>query len=91
VVVNVLGRESFDQAHIPGSLCIPADDQSFTERVENTVGGKNKKLVVYCASFECNASPKAARRLEQAGFSQVYDFEGGLADWRAAGYPVEKN
>jgi CBS domain-containing protein len=34
-------------------------------------------------------SPRAACRLEQLGFEKVYDYVGGIADWKAAGLPVE--
>ena len=34
-------------------------------------------------------SPRAACRLEALGFGQVYDYVLGIADWRAAGLPVE--
>lgn len=34
-------------------------------------------------------SPRAACRLEQLGFERVYDYVGGIADWKAAGLPVE--
>src|SRR5260370_8526608 len=34
-------------------------------------------------------SPRAACRLEALGFTEVYDFVGGKADWLAAGLPSE--
>jgi predicted transcriptional regulator len=34
-------------------------------------------------------SPRAAWRLEQLGFTRVYDYVGGKADWLAAGLPTE--
>ena len=34
-------------------------------------------------------SPRAACRLESLGFERVYDYVAGIADWRAAGLPVE--
>jgi CBS domain-containing protein len=34
-------------------------------------------------------SPRAAWRLESLGFSQVYDYVAGKADWGAAGLPRE--
>ncbi len=34
-------------------------------------------------------SPRAACRLEALGFEEVYDYELGIADWKAAGLPVE--
>lgn len=34
-------------------------------------------------------SPRAACRLERLGFDQVYDYVLGIADWKAAGLPIE--
>ncbi len=34
-------------------------------------------------------SPRAAWRLESLGFTKVYDYVGGKADWIAAGLPAE--
>lgn len=34
-------------------------------------------------------SPRAACRLETLGFTTVYDYTGGKADWLAAGLPTE--
>ena len=34
-------------------------------------------------------SPRAAGRLESIGFGRVYDYVLGIADWKAAGLPVE--
>jgi CBS domain-containing protein len=34
-------------------------------------------------------SPRAAWRLEQLGFTQVYDYTAGKVDWLAAGRPTE--
>ena len=34
-------------------------------------------------------SPRAAWRLESLGFTEVYDYPGGKADWGAFGLPIE--
>ena len=34
-------------------------------------------------------SPRAACRLERIGFERVYDYVGGIADWKGAGLPLE--
>jgi rhodanese-related sulfurtransferase len=81
VLINVLPREKFNERHIRTSINIPVAEDDFTGRVESVAGSKERKIVVYCASFDCDASPKAARKLEQAGFSKVYDYEGGTEDW----------
>jgi hypothetical protein len=35
-------------------------------------------------------SPRAAWRLESIGFTQVYDYAAGKADWGSAGLPLEE-
>ncbi|MCG5516796.1 MULTISPECIES: rhodanese-like domain-containing protein [unclassified Ectothiorhodospira] len=40
-------------------------------------GGKDRKIVVYCANFDCDASRKAAAKLDNTGFTDVLDYEGG--------------
>lgn len=81
VLVNVLPRDDFNERHIRTSINIPVDREDFVEQVEAVIGDKNRDTVVYCASFECRASPRAAHDLEEAGFDNVYDYEGGTADW----------
>ena len=81
VLINVLSPESFNKKHIRTSINIPQDDPNFEETVEKVAGSKDRKIVVYCADSDCQASPNAAKKLDEAGFSQVYDYEGGTKDW----------
>ena len=85
VLINVLPRDAFREKHIRTSINIPIEGEDFDETVRKVAGGKDRKVVVYCASFDCDASEKAAKRLEQAGFEQVYDYEGGTRDWFETG------
>jgi len=87
-LINVLSEEDFQKAHIPGSENIPLQSADFIRQVEHRMGGKDKPVVVYCASTQCDASPKAAQKLEEAGFTDVYDYEGGTQAWREAGREV---
>jgi rhodanese-related sulfurtransferase len=45
---------------------------------------------VYCASRSCTASPTLAQKLVDIGFTNVVDFEGGIAEWEHAGYRLER-
>lgn len=81
VLINVLPEDAFNERHIRTSINIPHERDDFVEKVEEVAGGKDRKVVVYCASFDCSASSKAAEKLENAGFTQVCDYEGGTADW----------
>ena len=82
LLVNVLSAQNFKEAHIPGSINIPLEETDFETQVEEAVDGKDKKIIVYCAGFECNASRKAAEKLEHAGFSNVMAYEGGIKEWQ---------
>ena len=87
-VVDVLPRESFEKHHLPGSINVPLETEGFADEVRRRTG-EDASVVVYCASESCDASPKAARQLEQAGFGEVYDFEAGIEGWREAGFALE--
>ena len=88
-LVNVLSSEDFRQGHIPASENVPLHADDFLERMEQIAGGKDKPVVVYCASDACDASPQAAQKLEEAGFTKVYDYTGGMEAWRSADQPIE--
>ena len=81
-LVNTLGAESFEKTLIPGAINVPLDSSDFASKVEQEAGGKNKPVVVYCASSHCNSSEKAAEELEVAGFTAVSRYTGGAAAWQ---------
>ncbi len=85
ILVNTLARDQFQKAHIPNSLNIPEQQPDFASQVEQAAGSKDQTIVVYCASEDCHSSEQAARKLEEAGFSNVYDYEGGSKSWSESG------
>ena len=85
IIINTLSPEDFKHTHIPESINIPQTADDFVEQAEQAAGGKDQPVVVYCASKQCDSSPKAAKKLEDAGFQQVYDYEGGAKAWQDAG------
>ena len=87
LLVNVLAPNYFQQVHIPNSINVAVDDldERALELWEN-----DDDIVVYCSSFTCDASPRAARILEELGFTNVSDFEGGLTDWEEADFPLHR-
>jgi rhodanese-related sulfurtransferase len=85
-LVEVLMPKEFQRLHIQGAENIPLKEigKQATSRF-----GREDTIVVYCADEQCQASPKAAEKLEAFGYRNVYDYEGGKQDWVEAGYPVE--
>jgi rhodanese-related sulfurtransferase len=87
VVVDVLSAESYAAGHIKGSISAPSDRMQ--EVAARRLPDKSARIVVYCASFECGASTSAAAALQKLGYTNVYDFKGGLKQWRELGGPME--
>jgi rhodanese-related sulfurtransferase len=89
LLVNVLDAPLFRKQHIPGSINIPVSDENFVNRTAEELGDTSRPVVVYCADSDCQASPRAARRLEDAGFTNVIDYEAGMKGWVDANRPVD--
>jgi len=87
-LIEVLAPEYYRKFHLPGALNVPLDEH-FDERVQEAVPDKDSPIVVYCYDAECQASTKAARRMEELGYREVFDYEGGKVDWQEAGLPTE--
>src|SRR5690349_9189899 len=81
LIINVLPQESFRERHIPGSINIPFKDGSFASEVEQRATSKDKYIVVYCASTDCNLSQRAMNTLKDAGFTNVHTYEEGVKGW----------
>lgn len=89
VVLNVLGEESFSRQHIPGSKNAPEGADDFADRIQDLVPDRGTHVVVYCQDEDCSASPRAAKKLVEMGYENVYDFEAGIQGWKESGRDVE--
>lgn len=89
-LVEVLDPKYFRKFHLPGAVNVPLDED-FDENIQKTVPDKKSPVVVYCADTECEASSKAGKRMDELGYKEVLDYEGGKMDWKEAGLPVESN
>ncbi|MFM1886517.1 MAG: hypothetical protein RL026_1674 [Pseudomonadota bacterium] len=86
VVLDVRGKASFAEGHIRNAKVLePSDLDGAGETLKKY---KAKNVVVYCDSGV--RSQRAARKLREQGFTQVFNLKGGLAAWRADGQPVER-
>ena len=87
-VIDVLAGDQFQQGHLPGAVNVPLDDQ-FDSKIQAAVPDKSQEVIVYCASPQCSASPKAAQRMEALGYQNVIDYEGGKQAWQDNGLSLE--
>lgn len=85
-LVEVLPREEYDKAHLMSAVCIPLGmiSRNTADRLQ-----WDKPVIVYSYDSLDDLSARAAWRLTSMGFTQVYRYTTGKADWLANGLPVE--
>lgn len=86
LLIEVLLPEMYNQWHIPGAINIPADDikEIAPEKLK-----KDEEIIVYCRSFTCKASDRAAETLEEMGYENITIFKGGKKEWEEKNFPIE--
>jgi len=84
VLIDVRPLQEHIAEHIQGSIRIglPGLTKADPRLVQAS------RIVVYASGWSDSLSPAAAKRLLSLGYSQVYDFRGGLSAWKRRGGPV---
>lgn len=83
-IIDVRDRSYFNASHILGAISIPTTH--LTERAMMALE-LSRDLYVYGETDDETAT--AAATLRQAGYCNVSELRGGMAAWRAVGYPIE--
>jgi len=83
----------FINVHIPFVGNITDTDLSIPyDQIEQTLSqlpsDKNAKIVLYCSSGRMSAI--AAEKLVSLGYTNIWNLAGGMQDWEAAGFDLEK-
>lgn len=90
LLIDVLPPEYYAEKHIKGAVNAPVYEMIFLEYIEKLGIQKDKTIVVYNEDEKSLATEDAAMKLESAGYENVYEFAGGLAQWEKAGLEIEK-
>jgi len=87
-ILDVRTPEEFASEHIDKATNINWLGDDFVTNVENL--DKSKPVFVYCKSG--GRSAKASAKLAELGFKTIYELQGGIMKWNAAGFskPSEK-
>ena len=84
VLIDVRKRDEFNPEHLRNARNIPLN--KLDERIGKLP--RDKDIVVYCQNG--GRSIRAVRKLEVAGFTQLFHMHEGLRGWKKAGYPTRK-
>jgi rhodanese-related sulfurtransferase len=85
-VVDIREAREMNGTKLVGAIHIPFSQ--LKDRVNEIKADKAKPLVVYCSRGQ--RALMAGGTLKSAGFTQLFNLNGGFKAWTEAGLPVEK-
>ena len=84
-VIDVRTPEEFAEGHIDGATLLDFYEPTFADQLAELE--RDGTYLLYCRSG--NRSGQAASIMNRLGFEQVYDMQGGVIAYDAAGLPLE--
>lgn len=81
-ILDVRTPDEFESEHIDNAKNVNWNDEDFTAKASSL--DKSKPVFVYCLSG--GRSKKAAAKLSELGFTNVYELEGGILNWNEEGF-----
>jgi rhodanese-related sulfurtransferase len=85
-VLDAREKEEFEVSHLPGAKW--AGYETFDLKNLESLD-KSKPVLIYCTVGA--RSQEIGKKLQNAGFTRVYNLYGGIIHWVNEGKPVEKN
>lgn len=86
ILLDVRTPEEFKEKHIKEAVNINFHGEDFSAKLNMLP--KSRKILIYCRSG--NRSGKSLPIMKGLGFKEVYNMDGGLNDWEANGFPLER-
>jgi rhodanese-related sulfurtransferase len=84
ITLDVRTPGEFNEGHIDGALLIDFQSGNFENEIASL--DKSKTYAVYCRSG--SRSGEAVKVMSDAGFTNLYNLNGGVIDWANAGLPL---
>ncbi|MBU1046722.1 rhodanese-like domain-containing protein [Patescibacteria group bacterium] len=80
ILLDVRTPEEFAENNIEGAISLPLQEISQENLRRVSLDDKKKEIVVYCRAGSRSAT--AAAILNNFGFTNVYNLEGGISNWK---------
>ena len=88
VVIDVRTPEEYAAGHINGAVNYDYYSDDVEDNLEENLTDKSKPYIVYCRSGK--RSLYSAQIMEELGYKDVTNLDGGFLAWESAGKPVVK-
>jgi rhodanese-related sulfurtransferase len=87
-LIDANGSSSYRSGHLPGAIDYAARKADLARLLPPDKGAL---IVAYCGSEACPSWRAAATAAAGLGYTNVRHFKAGLAGWRQAGGPLERD
>jgi phage shock protein E len=87
ITLDVRTPGEYAEGHLEGAQLIDFQSGNFENEISSL--DKNATYAVYCRSG--NRSGQAVKVMQDAGFTSVFNMNGGVIDWANAGLPLVNN
>lgn len=84
-LIDVRTKNEYKEGHIKEALNIDYNSSDFSPLIAQL--DKNKPTYIYCLSG--GRSSAALKVLQEKGFKEVYELDGGIRKWKEANKPLE--
>ena len=85
-LIDVRTKQEHAEEFIPGAQNIDVNSPTFDEDILKL--DKSKPVILYCKSG--GRSAKCASKMIEAGFQKVYELDGGITQWKYAGFETKQ-
>jgi rhodanese-related sulfurtransferase len=85
-IIDVRDRDTFNTSHITGAVSLP-----LSQLVNSALNNFELERDIYVYGDNEEQTTIAAKKLRAAGYQNVAELLGGLAAWKATGFPTEGN
>lgn len=83
-IVDLRSRDLFNESHVTGAISVP-----MAEAVSRMLTTLEFERDIYLYAGTDEEAAAIAQQLQAAGYQRVSVLRGGVAAWKAAGFPIE--
>lgn len=88
IIVDNRTRSDFDIGHIEGAISLVDSEINEETMLSRIVKSKDTPVLFYCNGVKCGRAANATMKAVSWGYSRVYYYALGLAEWNQRGLPL---
>ena len=90
VIIDIRDIGAFLSSHIANSINIPKDAKDTLDSKINTLKLAKEKAIILVDNHNVETS-SISKKLKSQGYDKIYALRGGIAAWKDAQLPLDKN